>query len=107
MTIGVEWETWYPGSAMAERGEVSVRRFKMGGLDFVVASRDVRGPLHRYSLTTAERAVCQLVLEGHSNAEIAQRRGTSKRTVANQLQSVYIKVGVRGRRELAAALATG
>jgi DNA-binding CsgD family transcriptional regulator len=92
---------------MSERGEVNVSRFQIGGVAFVVASRDVRSPLGRYGLTPAEEAVCRLVLEGKSNGEVAELRGTSTRTVANQLQSVYIKVGVRGRRELAAALGAG
>ncbi len=91
---------------MRNRGDVDLWRFQLGGAEFVVASRDLVAPLARYPLTPAEQAVCRLVLDGHSNEEIARERGTSKRTVANQLQSVYIKVGVRGRRELAAALAT-
>lgn len=89
---------------MPERGDVKVQPFQLGEVDFVVASRDVHTPLERYGLTAAEQAVCRLVLQGRSNGEIAEARGTSKRTVANQLQSVYIKVGVRGRRQLAAAL---
>ncbi len=92
---------------MSERGRVNVWRFQLGGVDFAVASRDVHAPLDRYGLTAAEQAVCRLVLQGHSNGEIAELRGTSKRTVANQLQSVYIKVGVRGRRELATTLGAG
>lgn len=54
-------------------------------------------------LTAAEEEVVELVLEGLSNAQIAQRRGTRERTVANQLASIFRKVGVSSRSELAAA----
>lgn len=54
------------------------------------------------ALTEAEVAVKALVLEGCSNAEIAKRRGVSVRTVANQLQSLFKKLGVSSRAELSA-----
>jgi DNA-binding CsgD family transcriptional regulator len=54
-------------------------------------------------LSPAERAVVALALEGLSNREIARRRGSSARTVANQLAAAYRKLGVSGRAELAAA----
>jgi DNA-binding CsgD family transcriptional regulator len=55
-------------------------------------------------LTPAEREVVSMVLRGSSNRDIALCRGTSVRTVANQLQSVYARLGVGSRRELVAAL---
>jgi DNA-binding CsgD family transcriptional regulator len=55
-------------------------------------------------LTPAEREVVALLLRGRSNRDIALCRGTSVRTVANQLQSVYARLGVGSRRELVAAL---
>jgi len=51
-------------------------------------------------LTGAERGVVRGVLAGWSNRRIARQRGVSERTVANQLASVYRKLGVRGRHEL-------
>lgn len=54
------------------------------------------------ALSAAERAVAQLAIEGASNAVIARRRGTSERTVANQLARLYRKLGVGSRAELAA-----
>ncbi|HTO68628.1 MAG TPA: helix-turn-helix transcriptional regulator [Myxococcota bacterium] len=56
------------------------------------------------SLSFAERAVARLATSGRSDAEIAQQRGASARTVQNQLQSVYRKLGVHSRTELAARL---
>jgi DNA-binding CsgD family transcriptional regulator len=54
-------------------------------------------------LTEAERDVWRLVSEGLTNAEIAKRRGTSVRTVVNQVANLFRKVGVRGRGGLVAA----
>jgi DNA-binding CsgD family transcriptional regulator len=55
-------------------------------------------------LSEAEHAVAWLAAEGHSNEEIARRRGSTSRTVANQLGEVYRKLGISGRRELGAWL---
>lgn len=71
--------------------------------DEVVA---LRAPLGRGeafdALSPAEREVADAVLRGDSNRTIAAARATSVRTVANQLASIYRKLGVRGRTELAA-----
>lgn len=56
------------------------------------------------SLTEAEADVTRLVLEGLSNQAIAAARASSDRTVANQLASIYRKVGVNSRSELASLL---
>lgn len=52
-------------------------------------------------LSPAEREVVELLLSGASNAEIAHQRGTSARTVANQAASIFRKLGVGSRMELA------
>ncbi|CAG1772079.1 partial Putative HTH-type transcriptional regulator, partial [uncultured bacterium] len=57
-------------------------------------------------LTSAEREIVVLVLRGLSSQAIADRRATSVRTVANQLASIFKKLGVSGRGELTAALAS-
>ena len=56
------------------------------------------------SLTEAERTVAALVLQSLSNEEIAAMRGTSVRTVANQLQSLFRKLKIGSRLELRNAL---
>lgn len=56
-------------------------------------------------LSDAERAVVTGILGGKRIAAIAQERGTSPRTVANQLASIYKKLGVSSRREAIALLA--
>lgn len=56
------------------------------------------------AFTDRERMAAQLAAEGSTNAEIASVFGCSPRTVETHLGSVYRKLGIRSRRELAAAL---
>lgn len=51
-------------------------------------------------LSPAECSVVRLVIEGLSHAEIASRRRTSMRTVANQLASAFRRLNVSGRLQL-------
>lgn len=51
-------------------------------------------------LTGTEAEIAHDVLAGLSNAEIARRRGTAVRTIANQVASIYRKLRVRSRLEL-------
>lgn len=53
-------------------------------------------------VTAAELAVLALAAAGLSNAETAARRGVSPRTVANQMASIFRKLGVHSRLELQA-----
>jgi DNA-binding NarL/FixJ family response regulator len=59
------------------------------------------------ALTSAEREVALLVVDGLTNAEIGVQRRSSPRTVANQIASVFRKLGVHGRLELIRSLALG
>lgn len=59
-------------------------------------------PLSRVECEVAELAAC-----GLTNAEIAERRGRSVRTVANQMAAILRKLGLGSRRELAAHFARG
>ena len=56
-------------------------------------------------LSACEREVVEAVLAGDSNQDIARQRGTSVKTVANQLYRVYRKLRVNSRAELAARCA--
>lgn len=56
-------------------------------------------------LTASERDVLARVLRGQSNSTIAFERGRRPRTVANQVASLFRKLGVRSRAELVAHLA--
>jgi DNA-binding CsgD family transcriptional regulator len=53
-------------------------------------------------LTRAEYRVARLIVEGKSHRELAAARGTSVRTIANQIGAVFRKLGVSGRFELLA-----
>jgi DNA-binding CsgD family transcriptional regulator len=53
-------------------------------------------------LTKAEEAVVRAIFEGKSNETIARARGTSPRTVANQIASIFRKHAVASRAELVA-----
>lgn len=55
-------------------------------------------------LPAAEQEVACDALAGLSNAAIAQKRGRSARTIANQLASIYRKLGVASRAEMMAHL---
>jgi DNA-binding NarL/FixJ family response regulator len=55
-------------------------------------------------LSEAEQEVSRLLVEGCSRAEIAARRGTTPRTAANQIGSVFAKLGVSGRLDLVRSL---
>ena len=74
---------------------------EVGGEELLV----LRVPLKRValheSLSDAERDVAALALAGLSNSEIGRRRGTSGRTVANQMATIFRKLGVSSRTELA------
>ena len=53
------------------------------------------------AVSSREREVAALAAEGLANKAIAERLGVSERTVENHLQRSYLKLGVRGREELA------
>lgn len=55
-------------------------------------------------LSPAEHEVAKALLAGSTSADVAARRGTSERTVANQIASIFSKLGVNSRIELAARL---
>jgi DNA-binding CsgD family transcriptional regulator len=76
------------------------RRFELHGAEYAVLSFPLPPDDFAQRLTATERAVTDLVLRGLSTAEIARRRRRSSRTIANQIASLFQKLGVRSRREL-------
>jgi DNA-binding CsgD family transcriptional regulator len=59
------------------------------------------------SLTASELRVCQLAVEGLTNAEIAQALFVTRRTVETHLGNAYRKLDIRSRSELPKALEGG
>jgi DNA-binding NarL/FixJ family response regulator len=70
--------------------EDGVRIYSMSRCDLVLPK----------SLARSECQVLRRLLDGSSYATIGRERGRSERTIANQLASVYRKLGVSGRTEL-------
>jgi DNA-binding NarL/FixJ family response regulator len=69
-------------------------------LDLLVFSAPVEGAAPPV-LTPAQLAVARAIARGASNAEIARERGTSMRTVAKQVASIFVRLGVGSRRQVA------
>ena len=87
------------------------RKFSFGGNEIIVVSAPAGGLGDRTrsagardgaDLSAAERAIFELIRDGHSDARIAQLRGTAPRTVHKQVHSIYRKLGVSCRNELLA-----
>ena len=92
-----------PPSAPPEEAPKNLRvEYSGDGQTVAILSFDVDDSDKTGELTSAEREVALLALDGKSNHEIAEARHCSVRTVANQLQSVFRKLGIRSRAELAA-----
>lgn len=72
--------------------------------DRIVLSWPIDGTVDPRALTEAELEILVGILRGDSDEGIAERRGTSARTVAVQARSIYAKLGVSGRRALLALL---
>jgi DNA-binding NarL/FixJ family response regulator len=91
-----------PAGLRAKLAEMAVRgeRLLVGAYP-LVDKRTVE------KLTDAEREVVAYLVTGSTNSDIAHRRRTSKNTVANQVHSIYLKLGARSRAELAARLHKG
>ena len=81
--------------------DLEASTFRSGDHEYAVLSFCVPQLQLPPGLTAAEQRVARGVLEGQSNQEIALAHGVSSRTVANQLQSVYAKLQIGSRRELA------
>jgi DNA-binding NarL/FixJ family response regulator len=66
-----------------------------------------RSDAYDTELTAQERLVARLVADGRTNREVATELVISVKTVEHHLSSVYSKLGLRSRTELAARLAAG
>jgi DNA-binding NarL/FixJ family response regulator len=54
-----------------------------------------------FHLTYRQQQIVDLVLEGASNRQIAERLGLSEQTIKNQLTTIYEKLGISNRLQLA------
>lgn len=89
---------------------LSVHRFTLGSEEYVALSFPVTSASQEseaaFRLTPSEHEILALLVEGRSNSEIARMRQKSPRTIANQVASIYRKLGVGSRRELRARLSS-
>ena len=89
---------WLPASLM---------RRVMASAGGLVAQVSTKKPVSLDDLTKRERQVAQAVADGLSNREIAERLSISERTVKARLTSVFQKLDVRDRVQLALLLRGG
>jgi DNA-binding NarL/FixJ family response regulator len=72
--------------------------------DYVVVPRTLRAGVSPPPLTRRERQMLELVVEGLTNREIAQRLYLAESTVKRHLSSTFRRLGVRSRSEAASAV---
>jgi DNA-binding NarL/FixJ family response regulator len=82
----------------------SLTRVSLAGEPLALGSYPVFAADALSRLTDAEREIAIALLRGDTNAEIARRRGSAVRTVANQVRAIFDKFDVHSRAELAVAL---
>ena len=81
---------------------LSATIIELAGEEYLIISFPQTDWVLPKTLTNAERDVVSAILRGLSTEVIAQQRGTSVYTVANQIALIFDKLGVVSRIELAA-----
>ena len=71
---------------------------------YVAVPRALRAALQPPPLTRRERQILELVVEGLTNREIAERLYLAESTIKRHLSSTFKRLGVSSRREAAAAV---
>lgn len=90
-----------PKQMSRSREQTSISFLRVGAAELAVIATPIAADAIPDNLTSAEATVLSAILLGKSNREIASERGTSIRTVANQVASLFRKLGVTSRAELA------
>jgi DNA-binding CsgD family transcriptional regulator len=93
-----------PDSGRESEEGPRVSRMRVGDEEIIVLS--VPLPKLRYpeGTTQAEQEIIDMVVQGLTVKEIAERRGASFRTVTTQLGMIFRKAGVNSQAELIAAM---
>jgi DNA-binding CsgD family transcriptional regulator len=84
---------------------VRVSELERGGVRYLEVWFPSATAVLAETLSDAECAVARLVLQGKPYVEIAERRQTSVRTVANQVAATFRRLNISGRGELLARVA--
>ena len=82
-----------------------LREIEVAGEPMLVGVLPPVAAEHLAGLSEVEREIALALVQGATNREIAARRSSAERTVANQVQTLYRKLGVSSRAGLAALLA--
>ena len=101
---------WYASKATQQLDaigatELAAEMARLGGGDLTPAERSVGNSAE--ALTPSERAVVELVAEGLTNSQIAERLFVSRRTVESHVSAAYRKLNLNNRVELARAVLDG
>ena len=105
MTVASKRKPPEEGDDLDEIPTPRIVTFSVGESLYAVLSVPLVNRSAMSQLTPVEREVATLAAAGMSNAAIGRCRGTSERTVANQMASILRKLEVGSRYELAAHLA--
>src|SRR5690606_35895545 len=89
-------------SAVLDKAGLTAEADQADALVRSLGGRGRVGPKVMGLLTKREREVLELVVEGLTNAEIADRLYISTKTAANHVSNILVKLGVRTRTEAAA-----
>jgi DNA-binding NarL/FixJ family response regulator len=101
------WEHAVLAGAIILSGNAIASSGALGGDPALAVVKAELCPHALSELTSAEREVALLVLDGLTNAEIGVQRKTTPRTVANQVGAIFRKLDLHGRLELIRRLALG
>ena len=93
-------EAAFDGFGARRRRDEAVRELRRLGRRVVRTARDPDAD----ALTAREREIASLVAAGRTNREVAEQLVLSPRTIDAHLRSIYGKLGVRSRVELAGAM---
>ncbi|HSL74567.1 MAG TPA: LuxR C-terminal-related transcriptional regulator [Ilumatobacteraceae bacterium] len=101
---------WYASKAAQQLDaigatELAAEMARLGGRDLTPAERAGGNPAE--ALTPSERAVVELVAQGLTNSQIAERLFVSRRTVESHVSASYRKLNLNNRVELARAVLDG
>ena len=88
-------------------GPVAVLQFMRRDEDELLDVRTKAGVADLSALTPRQREIAELVAEGLSNPQIAERLQLRPRTVTSHLEQVFAKLDIRSRTELTRLIVSG
>ena len=84
-----------------DRARVDLTKYKGDSRKFVEGlANEIDRQLSEWKLTNAEKEITLLILKGLTNKEVGEVRGTSERTIRQQVTSIFQKSNLRSRLEL-------